>query len=138
MRRLSTFLVLAMLVLAAGAACGGGDNNNAAQPAPPPAATGTGGGTALALAADPGGALAFDQTTLEAPAGTVTIDFTNDSSTPHNVTVDGPNVEDEATDTITQSSATLTLADLQPGTYTFYCSVDGHRAAGMEGTLTIK
>lgn len=29
-------------------------------------------------------------------------------------------------------------ADLQPGaTFTFYCSVPGHRAAGMEGTITI-
>jgi uncharacterized cupredoxin-like copper-binding protein len=29
-------------------------------------------------------------------------------------------------------------ADLKPGTYEFYCPVDGHKAAGMKGTLTVK
>jgi plastocyanin len=28
--------------------------------------------------------------------------------------------------------------DLKPGTYDFYCSITGHRAAGMEGTMTVK
>jgi len=29
-------------------------------------------------------------------------------------------------------------ADLKPGKYTFYCSIPGHRAQGMEGTITVK
>ena len=132
-------LMLGLIVLAAGlgvAACGGGDEEGNGGNGG--GGGGGGGGTTLQLAADPGGALAFDKPSLEAPAGNVTIDFTNDASIPHNVTVEGDGVEDEATDTISQSTATLTLSNLQPGTYTFYCSVGNHRDAGMEGTLTIK
>jgi uncharacterized cupredoxin-like copper-binding protein len=34
-------------------------------------------------------------------------------------------------------SKTLAVT-LKPGTYKFYCSVPGHRQAGMEGTLEVK
>ena len=39
-------------------------------------------------------------------------------------------ISDGGTSTVTEN--------LKPGTYTFYCSVDGHEAAGMKGTLTVK
>jgi uncharacterized cupredoxin-like copper-binding protein len=42
-----------------------------------------------------------------------------------------------ATPTFQGGAKTLTLS-LKPGTYKFYCSVPGHRMAGMEGTLTVK
>jgi plastocyanin len=95
------------------------------------------GGT-LKIAADPSGALAFTETKLTAPAGSDTVDFENASSTGHNVEIEDSSGEDVAgTDTITDGK-TSTTADLQPGTYTFYCSVPGHREAGMEGTITVK
>jgi plastocyanin len=124
-------LVLASLVVALLAAgCGGdGDENGGAT------TQATGEATTLELAADPGGALSFDKTSLDAPAGSVTIELTNDSSVPHNVEVEGNGVE-EVSDTVTGSTTSVTV-DLEPGTYDFYCNVPGHREGGMEGTLTV-
>ena len=130
------------------AACGGDDSSSSATTAAAEststtsteAAGGGGGGSGgtIAIAADPSGALAFTKTNITAPAGSDTIDFENASSTGHNVEIEDSSGEDIAeTDTITDGK-TSTTADLQPGTYTFYCAVPGHREAGMEGTITVK
>jgi plastocyanin len=140
MTRNGLLFLIVLSALALGlAACGGGGNEAATTGggATTAGGGGGGGGGTLQLAADPSGALKFDKTSLEATAGSVTIDFTNDSSLPHDVKLQGPGVDGEGTDTITGSSTSVTL-DLQPGDYTFYCSVDGHRAAGMEGKLVVK
>ena len=128
------FLILLTAMALPLAACGGGGGS--ATTAASPATTGGGGGQTIALAADPSGALKYDKTQLEATAGDITIDFTNNSSLQHDVVVEGNGVN-EASDKITASKTTLSL-NLKSGTYTFFCSVDGHRAAGMEGTLVIK
>lgn len=39
---------------------------------------------------------------------------------------------------VQEGSATLSLSNLKPGTYHYFCTVPGHREAGMEGTLTVK
>ena len=94
------------------------------------------GAPALALAADASGQLAYDKKALTAKAGAVTIDFTNNSPVAHNVTIQQGSKNVTATATIMQSKASVT-AQLKPGTYTFFCSVDAHRQAGMVGTLTV-
>jgi plastocyanin len=73
-----------------------------------------------------------------AKAGKVTIVLTNKSPLPHNVALQkgtsGPTLD--ATPTFTGGTKSVTL-DLKPGTYTFFCTVPGHRQAGMKGTLIV-
>jgi plastocyanin len=127
-------IMLALAVFTLGlAACGGGADEGANGGATT-AATGGGGSTLQLAAATPGPA--FDKTSLEASAGEVTIDFTNDTGFPHNVTIEGGSADGEATDTISEGDASLTV-DLEAGEYTYYCSVDDHRDDGMEGTLVV-
>ncbi len=98
----------------------------------------TGAGGSLSLAANSEGQLAYDTKSLSAKAGKVTIDFTNDAPLSHNVTIESSAGKVlGATPTFSGASKTLTL-DLKPGTYKFFCSVPGHRMAGMEGTLVVK
>jgi plastocyanin len=104
---------------------GGGEA--AAKPAP---------GGALALSADPTGQLRFDKSLLDAKAGSVTIDMRNPSPLEHNVSLEGNGVDKFGR--IVQKGGTSTVtADLKPGSYVFYCSVDSHRQAGMRGTLKV-
>jgi plastocyanin len=92
------------------------------------------GGT-LTIPADPTGALAFTSDKASAPAGAVTVASPNESPVQHNIALKpggpiGPVVGSGGNSTF--------KATLKPGSYTFYCSVPGHEAGGMKGTLTVK
>jgi plastocyanin len=128
-RRMPVFLAAAAVALAG---CGGGGSKKTTtQPSTPKS-----GGATLALAADKT-QLKFDKSTLSAPAGKVTIDMRNPSALQHDVAVQGNGVN--ATGKVVGQGGTSTVAaTLKPGKYTFFCSVDGHRQAGMQGTLTVK
>ena len=151
-------LILAALILAA---CGGGDGTTsatveetggaaaeseagggeegAAEGGEAEAEGGTAGtAAAIAFEANPEGELAFEEKEVTAKAGTDTIDLTNQSSTPHDVSIEDSAGKTIAQTEITSEGSASTTAELKPGTYTFYCSVPGHREAGMEGTLTVK
>jgi plastocyanin len=148
--RTPRFTLVAIALALGISACGGSSGNSSSSSsaaASPPATSSTAAAasssgsasSSLSIAADPSGALKFTKSTLTAKAGTVTISFTNSSPLAHNLTVQqgtsGPVVG--ATPTFMGGTKTLTLK-LTAGTYTFYCSVPGHRAAGMQGTLTVQ
>jgi plastocyanin len=152
---MKTFTALFALLFASVAlvACGGGSDNNSSTTATTGAeessesaggeeggGASSGGGTAstLEFEADPNGDLAFTTTEETAKAGKVTVDFNNPQGLPHDVKIESSSGEQVGgTDTVSEGSDSATV-DLKPGTYTFYCSVPGHREAGMEGTLTVK
>jgi plastocyanin len=138
-------ILIAVIALAGSvlAACGddddddGGDTTAAATTTTDTAAGGGGGASTLDISAPADGALEFDQTDLTATAGSVTINFDNPASISHDVKVeDSAGEELGGTDLVSQGDASATI-DLQPGSYTFFCSVPGHREGGMEGTLTV-
>lgn len=127
--------VVLVVAAASTAVITSGSSAKAEASAVPGAAT-PGAATTLKLAASPAGQLSYDLKRLSAKAGRVSISMTNMSPLPHNLTIASANTVLGATPTFQGGSRVLTL-NLKPGSYTFYCSVPGHRQAGMEGTLTV-
>lgn len=116
---------------------GGGGASTSEQPAGDGGGGGGGGGT-IDVEADPGGQLAFTETEISAPAGDDTVNFNNPSSVGHDVVIEDSGGNEVARTDVIADDQTSTTANLKAGEYTYFCSVDGHRAAGMEGTLTVK
>jgi uncharacterized cupredoxin-like copper-binding protein len=139
MRALSLILLIGALAIPV-AGCGGDDDDdggesNSGGASTQPSDTG-GGGQTLKIAADPGGALKFDKSSLTAKAGKVTVVMDNPSDLPHAVEVEGNGVEFEG-ETVEKGGVSKASGDLKPGKYEFYCPVDSHKQDGMEGTLTV-
>lgn len=150
MKKVASLLVLALAAFAL-VACGGDDDDSdtSATTAETTAESTTGGGSTggggaaggsvVAIEAAGGTELAYVQKEVSAKPGEVTIEFTNPQSLSHDVVVeDADGKELGATELIADSKTTATTESLKAGDYTFYCSVPGHREAGMEGALTVE
>ncbi|HEX6290712.1 MAG TPA: plastocyanin/azurin family copper-binding protein [Herpetosiphonaceae bacterium] len=140
----SLFVALALT------ACGGGETSGGTG------ATG-GAGTSLSVAAD-AAQLKFQQETLNATAGQpITVNFNNPSATQHNWVLVQPGQEDAVAQAtapkngdptgvagviaggkpIASTQEAINVPAQQAGTYPYICTVPGHYAAGMKGTLTV-
>jgi plastocyanin len=150
MKKVVAFLVLALAALAL-VACGSSSDNSSTTTATSggsESTAGQGGGakeessggsaSTLKFEADPNGELAYTTTTATAKAGKVTVDFNNPQALTHDVAIENAQGEEVGATELIASGEDSTTVDLKPGTYTYFCTVPGHREAGMEGTLTVK
>ena len=94
-------------------------------------------GGQLQIDPDPNGQLLYDASAATGTAGSLTIVSINKSAVPHNIALQGAGVN--AIGAVVQGGGTSKISvTVKPGKYTFFCSVPGHRQAGMVGTLTVK
>jgi copper binding plastocyanin/azurin family protein len=126
-RRLLLPLAGGMLALVLGACGGSGSSSSASNPA-------SGGGTPIAVTLKD-----FSITMGSQPTAPRTYTFTvkNDGPSSHNLTVDGPGVSGQATPTFGQGETNTLTVTLKNGRYDFFCSVPGHKAAGMDMAVTV-
>ena len=64
--------------------------------------------------------------------GSYTFDLTNDGHIPHDLTIEGPGVSKAHTPVINAGRHATLEVKLAAGNYDFYCSVPGHKQAGMD------
>lgn len=128
-------------------ACGGSSSSrsdSAGSDATPPSSgaeetegRSAGSASTLDIEAAPSG-LAYTSVTATASAGEVTVDLDNPQPLEHDVAIEDSSGEVVGQTEVITEGETSTVVNLEPGAYTFFCTVPGHREAGMEGTLTVK
>ena len=91
----------------------------------------------LEIPAAPSGALYYVFADATAPAGPLKIESPNEATIDHDIAIEGNGV-DEKGEVVSNGGVSEIDVDLEPGEYTFYCSVEGHREGGMEGTLKVE
>jgi plastocyanin len=127
MSRLTMAAAAALLSITL-AACGGGSDGGSSA---------GGDATDGAIAVTGTDDLKFDKTELTAPAGEITFELTCGDAVEHDITIEGQNGDEPVAVCAAGETATGSI-ELEAGSYTYYCSVPGHRAAGMEGELTVE
>ena len=134
--------VLAALALVA-AGCGGDDNGGGggggggSSSKPQNQASGGGGGAGTLSESMTDFKFSDTAPTVKAKNGSVTVSLSNDGGTTHAMELESSSGEFKSKQISPGQKTTLT-AKLKPGTYEFYCPVDGHKQLGMKGKITVQ
>jgi uncharacterized cupredoxin-like copper-binding protein len=143
-RHFAALFVIGAAIAIPLAGCGGGDDDKSTS------ADGGGGATQASTTAGGGGGggqtvnmsavdFKFNPSDATVNSGDVTFNLKNDGQQPHSLEIEDVNGQDQEIegDIGPGQSGTLTV-NLPAGKYEFYCPVDGHKAMGMEGEITVK
>jgi uncharacterized cupredoxin-like copper-binding protein len=140
--RWATGLAAAGLLAVVLAGCGSSGGSSSSAPAVAAPAT-----TAATSARGGGGGKTVDVTLKDfsitltggdsLSPGTYTFSVVNDGPSAHNLTIEGPGVDKQATPTFGSGETKPLTVTLKSGTYDFYCSVPGHKQAGMSVDVTV-
>jgi plastocyanin len=129
----TALIVLALAAAVAG--CGGSSGSSAAGSASSAVSSVAGSHVVEIDVAQSG--FRYVKSTATAQSGPVVIRSMNPQSVGHDISLKGNGVDLHGDVVANGDTSTIVIADLKPGTYTYYCSVPGHEAAGMKGTLTV-
>jgi uncharacterized cupredoxin-like copper-binding protein len=124
-------LVALVLISTLSAACTG---TSAAGPADTKA-----GGATQPVEVKATDALKFEPATITVKSGTpVRLTLVNTGALEHDWVVDSLEGKRVEVDAQPKTSASVEFTATAPGTYEFYCSIPGHREAGMKGSLVVQ
>jgi plastocyanin len=120
---------IAGLLLVGGlAACGGGSSSGGGSYVPPK-------GKVVDAVTVTSGNLYYKPKAVATKAGNVRITLVNAETGSHNLVIEGiPRFELQVNG---KGSKDTNVVALEAGDYVFYCTLPGHRAAGMQGEIAV-
>ena len=127
----TTLIVVALAAAVAG--CGGSSGGGTAVSS---AVSSIAGAHVIEIDVSPSG-FSYVKSSVTAKGGPVVIHSMNPQSVGHDISLQGNGVNLHGKIVADGGVSVIAIQDLKPGTYTYYCSVPGHEAAGMKGTLTV-
>jgi uncharacterized cupredoxin-like copper-binding protein len=129
--RQSLALLVAAVAAAVLVACGGGNSSSTGGGV---AATPTATGTPVTSTETE---FSITLSTSSFSPGTYTFTIKNTGTMPHDLVVNGPGVDHQTSPTVQPGGTGQLTVTLQKGSYELWCSIDGHKAQGMDTTIQV-